>query len=181
VDQPDRFPAPPAGALSRLLRAVGNELEHCGDDEEQIDALLGAAFVTCQAYIAAALATAREAAEPETEPSRGELLRRGTLLVGRTGYTRVELIDALADYYKHRDGWDPDWAAIERADHRAAEIVASLGAQPRSPDILLRGARALGVDDFRLLDSLATELADWSTTLISELRVPLEEPAKEPA
>jgi hypothetical protein len=66
----------------------------------------GAVLVACQAYAAGVVSDVNRIRNLLGEPrlNKFELYRQGSLVV--KGFTQVEFINALANFFKHRDEWE---------------------------------------------------------------------------
>jgi hypothetical protein len=103
-------------ALSDALKDVERNFSEAQEDFEIDDALehteslLGIAFVTAQAYIARTVSDANKLMGPGSKPTKERLLKDyGDMLAG-SAVTRMELCDAIANYFKHHDEWS-SWSA----------------------------------------------------------------------
>lgn len=124
------------------------------EEAELIENLLGTCFLICQVYITEVVSRAEKihrafqrhsgfdlAGERFDKPS---LLACGGDYIGELRITRVAAIDALANYFKHREEWPADWEKLDRRQSRTADIIRRLGGRPESIGNILRGAEAIG-------------------------------------
>jgi hypothetical protein len=107
-------------ALSQGLDANSQAFDDGGDIDDALeyeDDLCGIAFVTAQAYITRVVADVNLLRGTLSPINKHELLKSGNPIVADTRLTRMQLFDAMANYYKHRDGW-ADWTDPDTALHR---------------------------------------------------------------
>ena len=146
------------------------------DDEcDLVENLLGAAFIACQTFITAVVSAAMRLHEyciKENLPVSGSLAKKATLLglgapVGGLGVTDVELLDALANYYKHRSEWrGSDWANPRRRQAATIAVIKRAGLEARSTGNLRTGAGILGnpgYDDLYVFHNL---LRAWASRVL---------------
>ena len=148
-------------------------------DEESavIESIIGAAFVVAQtelnsviAYVGHlhAFAKARGQVLCSTDGSKPDIRRFGSPVVGQTRYTRIDLINAFANYFKHHDEWPIPWPV----KHSTSAMVAAAGAKSGSTGNLRAGLDALGIDR-DLLTLLNDDVASWATKIASAYRAEL--------
>jgi hypothetical protein len=96
-------------ALSDGLKDVERDFSEAQEEFEIDDALehteglLGIAFVTAQTYIAGTVSDAYKLMGSGSKPTKERLLKDcGDRLAG-SAVTRMELCDAIANYFKHHD------------------------------------------------------------------------------
>jgi hypothetical protein len=206
IDTIERLHAPIqreiAASSKRIDRAKarGNEdyLDGVVDDEyDRIEELLGMAFVAAQTSISrfrSRLVWASGVLKKEfgrelsfaSEPSK--ILTRGRTLPG--GQPVIEAINAVANYWKHQEGWPTTEEAkgghvvtiwnvqsrsLSKNERRTIEIVASLGMKPNSTGNLRTATDVLSVTDYSDLSPIRQDLKSWADDLveaISQLRAP---------
>jgi hypothetical protein len=79
-------------------------------------------------------------------------------------YSKVEVVNALANYFKHQDEWLGSWDQLQGPARQTAEIIRSIGAEEYSTGNLRTGARWLGVaDDIRLLSHV---VGQWRSKIV---------------
>jgi hypothetical protein len=179
------------------------------DDEcEEIEELLGIAFVAGQSFInrirsrLSALDRVCLADFGErlgffaAGNSMNDLLRRGRT-VTTTPFSTSEVVNGVANYWKHSDEWTTcesvkgsrfvqvwDISVMSNLQKGTAELVSALGLCPGSSGNLRDAANALGIEKFQDLRPMRKELTLWAKdvyemagedlkTLIS--RIPREE------
>jgi len=123
-------------ALSDALKNVEKIiLDEAREEYEREDALehaenlLGIAFVTAQTYIAGTVSDINQFAKVSNKLTKDQLLKTYSEKLSEKAVTKLELCDALANYYKHHDEWE-SWSAVGRqqrtvATLQAAEIIES--------------------------------------------------------
>ena len=112
-------------ALSQGLDANTRQFDDGGNVDDALeyeDDLCGIAFVTAQAYITGVIADVNILRG--TRSPKHELLKFSNPIVADTKLTRMQLCDTLANYYKHRDGWD-NW--MDPAALRTTELLHTAG------------------------------------------------------
>jgi len=157
----------------------GSEFADIVEEEEAdvVENLLGAAFVVCQARIAkittrfVRLETACGAPLPGGPHKKHTVVRRQSPTVGATTYTTVELINHVANYYKHHSEWHRPWSAIaDPMTKRTRDAVISLGADEAAIGNMRRLTRELtGDDDLSNLEPLVEAVVTWGHRLRDEI------------
>jgi hypothetical protein len=106
-------------ALSDGMKDVMQDFSEAQEEFERDDALehtedlLGIAFVMAQTYIAGTVSDACKLKRPGSKLMKEQLLKNyGDRLAGST-VTKMELCDAIANYFKHHDEWN-SWSAKGR-------------------------------------------------------------------
>ena len=186
--------------VEREIAASGRRIDKAkgsGNDEyyqavvdeecEHIEELLGLAFVTAQTFIARLRSHVRSASKALKEEfgtglsfvaEPDGILTRGPKL--RDGHPVIEVINAVANYWKHEDAWQtgeepkngrsiPVWKPEQR-EKRTVELVTSIGMQRGSTGNLRQAARVLGVKDYADLSPIREGLKSWAGDLIHATR-----------
>jgi hypothetical protein len=159
--------------------------EECDQTEE----LLGLAFVAAQSFITNVRTRAVMLVDVcsrdlgirltfVSDPKAYDILKFAPGLLPATGFTLVEAINSVANYWKHSEEWPtsyikagkvlrPNWdlTLMRGNERRTAEIVASLGMVPGSAGNLRQATKALGVPEFENLSKVRQILRDWATGL----------------
>jgi hypothetical protein len=158
--------------LNRTLDALGNAICQCkkaidqakasgppeyGDavtegECEMVEALLGVAFVASQVSISRVvsrvMAIHRTAGKKipltTTGKKKPEIIRIGCQGDGEDQPTEVELIDAFANYFKHRDEWPANWDKLDNRQAQTKKVIESVGAKQGCSGNMRTGAEALG-------------------------------------
>jgi hypothetical protein len=168
-----------SAASRRANSAEGHEdwVDAIVDEEcDFIEDILGAAFVVCQTRITAITSMAlrlRETAEAKGAPftafgGRREDVRAlgdAASLSATPGssFSKVEVLWALANYFKHRDEWRSiDWTKLGSREQVTVKVIMAAGLEPSSTGNLRRGARALGNATFEDTDVFVRAVNDWA-------------------
>ncbi|MCG2722496.1 MAG: hypothetical protein L6290_10860 [Thermodesulfovibrionales bacterium] len=191
--------------LERVLQTLGDAVDACtgaitraesSGDAEYIDAvvddecdvienLLGAAFVACQADISAVISHVNRMHKrglsdghrlASSDSSKTGILALDNQLVATSTYSYVQVIDAVANYFKHRDEWRGSWIQFspKSREGKTVAIITVVGAKQGSTGNMRTGVTALGISNYRNLTSLYEHIASWAdnvaTAYESELR-----------
>jgi hypothetical protein len=78
-----------------------------------VEDLLGIAFVVAQTYIAGTVADAKRIVKSLSKVNKETLLRQHSEKLLGFDLTKIEICDAMANYYKHHEEW-PDWSVPGR-------------------------------------------------------------------
>ena len=97
--------------INEVYTKIQNEKETyiIEDGIEFMEELLGIAFVVAQTYITGVIADAKIVAMRSKKVDKETLLRDYSEKVIDYDITKMELCDAMANYYKHHDEWN-DWS-----------------------------------------------------------------------
>lgn len=151
----------------------GDENPLVGIACEAIENLLGLCFVICQVFIADVVSVCcgiRQLAERNPPNKKGQfkkgLLATCSAQVSGTAYTQVQAIDALANYFKHRDGWPSDrWPSNPRSKY-TAQIISALGNKPGSTRNFRTGFEAVvGDSAYSDVARLGEVVENWAAGL----------------
>jgi hypothetical protein len=146
----------------------GNEdyIDSVVDDEcDVVESILGTAFVVSQAEITALIAPIKrihKRAEADghilrsSDGTKLNIMTLGSPIVA-ADYSKIQVIDAFANYLKHRDEWVRPWAKADGNAKRTVEIIRCAGAEEGSSGNLRSGLKALGIQS-RDLRKLLTEV-----------------------
>ena len=145
-----------------------------------IENVLGAAFVLAQARLTAVASEAIEIAKelgplaqalPFALPkvSRDSLLAFGAPMKGHT-VTAVTAIDAVANYFKHRDEWS-NWTPNKK-NQATITTISAIGLLPTSTGNLRAAAKVLGWPDAAPADLSWMEGAidEWATAVLVAIK-----------
>ena len=157
-------------ALSDALKNVGKIiLDETREDYEREDALehaenlLGIAFVTAQTYIAGTVSDVNQFAKVTNKLTKDQLLKTHNEKIAEKTITKLELCDALANYYKHHDEWE-SWSAIGRQQKTVATLQAA-GIQESDSYPCIKAAEMLWLNT-QSLESLLLLVSSWRETVI---------------
>jgi hypothetical protein len=177
-------------AISDGIRAAEGRLDDAaqrGDDDwlkavndeecDLLENLLGAAYVVCQTQITAV--TARALAVRKCRLGDGKAFTAfgegkadvralGDALPFPATATKVELVWALANYFKHREEWDKlEWSALDKQSRRTAEVLEQVQLASATTGNLRRGFSALHSNSYAELESLAAIVDAWSAKVLA--------------
>jgi hypothetical protein len=174
VDRSESALADRAGwyGVSSKYRSI--EDEH---DLEVVQLLAGAAFVLGQAAIVEAISIATKIRELAGDPpwlprDKSGLMRTAASIHAVTRESKITLINAIANYFKHHYEWPATWTGAPPRQQRTIDIVRKFGFSPQYEDnieIALRGF-GLAVND---LQPLATTVQSWREGLAEFIRTRL--------
>ncbi|NMG18784.1 hypothetical protein [Brasilonema bromeliae] len=152
-----------------------------------IEYLLGTAFVLCQAYIVDVVSTVEKihvrakqslGRDLKTIPvfnEKSKISRKDILRFGQTlpfsyegdNFSPIQLINAFANYFKHRDEWDVNWEKLEGTQKDTAKVIQSVGAKFGCSGNLRQGSSALGNPEFTNTLIFFEKLQQWHIDLAS--------------
>ena len=108
-----------AVALSQGIDLVARELELSEESDdpdsppfdpvdaaEHIENLLGIAFVTAQTYITGTVSDIPKLTHSSSTPTKRQLLHDFSDVLPGCNITKMEVCDAIANYWKHHEEWD---------------------------------------------------------------------------
>lgn len=142
---------------------------------EVVEHLIGVAFVLGQATITQAVSLVkrmhREANAPDWIPfKKDDIINAASPIHTESGLGKITIVDAVADYYKHRDEWtDQDWAGPDIKNRTILKAV-SLGLGQKGHHNMERALRQLDVfvSD---MSPLADLVVKWRSDLAQQIRV----------
>lgn len=159
-------------ALSDALKDVEQEW-HETEESHEIDeilehteSLLGIGFVTAQTYIAGTVSDANRISGSGNKLTKERLLKEHSDKLPTSEVTKMELCDAIANYFKHHDEW-AGWSATGRHQKtvsvlRPANIdETDIFPCRKAADILWSN------DDGSDLEPLLDLISDWRTAVIA--------------
>ncbi len=85
--------------------------------------------------------------------------------LGSPPYSIIEVINAYANYFRHRDEWG-SWSSLDRRAAPTAAILIATGAEETSSANLRHGMAHIGGATDRV-DRLRVEVSQWSDRLAS--------------
>lgn len=196
-------------SLERVLETIGAAISECDgtinranstgnteyidavvDDEcDVIENLLGAAFVACQANITAVTSHVirmhmRVISDGHIlhslDDSKAGIMSLGNQIVATSKYSHIQVINAFANYFKHRDEWRGSWQKNltdpkkKEIEKETLAIIIAVGATQQSTGNMRTGVKALGIYNYKTLTVLYNHIALWAdnvaTAYESELR-----------
>jgi hypothetical protein len=149
------------------------------EDEHDIDVvelLIGSAFVLGQAAITQAISLVKRIHEKAGKPSRipegkAQIMEIGAPVHDPTGFRKITLINAAANYYKHHYEWWDDWSGPP-SSKATIDIVVKLGLVPWGHHNLEHALRALEIFP-RDLSPLGQLIGEWRIQLAKDLETQL--------
>ncbi|MCP2519525.1 hypothetical protein NLC26_00340 [Candidatus Aminicenantes bacterium AC-708-M15] len=171
-------------AISDCISAI-NRAEKSGDqeyldvvvDEETyyIEEFLGIAFVVCQTditYVVSKIKSlhkyCKESVKVEltsTDSSKENIMKLGSKFLHQTPYTAVQVIDAFANYFKHREEWNLSWESPHKNARKTIKILRAVGASPFSTSNFRMISKKLGNKNFDNLMIFSDIIQDWRKNL----------------
>lgn len=192
------------GYLERILFPIGKAIKNCEDiidgtlssnNEDYIDSvtdyeveiienLLGTAFVACQTYITGmvsriiALHKYHHILKGQnklmtTGNTKSDILSFGDNLDNKK-CTKVQLIDSLANYFKHRDEWSFNWDTTNEKSKQTIKIIKLAGAESANTGNLRKAAEFLGNKDYVNTEVFNIIMNDWCKNLYKAYHSELE-------
>jgi len=179
----------PIGEAIKDISGYLEDLEKKGYSSDHIDAivddetviieeLLGVAFVVCQTHITGIvsriirlhnyLASQGNEVSRTASQLKKDLLQMGGAQIPNAGQSQVEVINAFANYFKHRDEWPHRWSSLRRKDRKeTAKIIHAVGASEGSTGNFRVGAEALGIATYHDVKLFADILENWGKKLLA--------------
>ena len=107
---------------------------------------------------------------------RSKLLQRGSPMIKKgSPYTVTTVIEALANYFKHRDEWPNRWNGLQPIQRRTANVLQSVGLLGNvKGDLVITSSfrdvfrQIVDHDDYENIDQLAAILDRWRDALKAE-------------
>lgn len=170
-------------------------LDAVTDDEcDRIEELLGLAFVAAQTFITRVrcrIASLSDGCKHELgrplsfvgDSKAYGVLKIGDAMPGKSAYTEIETINAVANYWKHQEDWPTrleerddylasvwDTAQMRSNEKRTVEIVASIGMSPSSTGNLRMAAQTLDITSYENLSPVREKLRRWADAICEKAR-----------
>ena len=160
-------------ALSDALKDVecdfseAQESFEIDDALEHTESLLGIAFVMAQTYIAGTVSDAYKLMGSGSNLTKEQLLKDyGDRLAG-SAVTRMELCDAIANYFKHHDEWN-SWSATGR-HQKTVSILRAAGIEENDDFPCRKAADILwSNNDGSDLEPLLSLISSWRKSVIAD-------------
>ena len=161
----------PWSSASPNYRTVEDEHEI-----EVVELLIGSAFVLGQAAIAQAVAIVKRIHEDARKPlwipgSKDEIMETAAPEHNATGLSKISIINAAANYYKHRYEWWDDWSGPLKSKP-TIDVVVKLGLLRNGDRNLQRALWALEIHPDNLTP-LAQIIGEWRSQLAKEIETQL--------
>lgn len=160
-------------AIDRATLSTDVEYRDAVVDSEcdLIENHLGSAFVICQTFASAVVSRVRRIQifyRRETGNNLHSLgadkyaiWTYGSPRIGGSPYTGIQLINAFANYFKHREEWG-SWSHPSKRDQI---VIHAVGARDGCTGNLRIGATVLGNESFDNLHALTAILCDWKSAV----------------
>jgi hypothetical protein len=162
------------------ISSIANERENddlldsvAEEESDLLEAIIGTAFVVAQTEIEATVKMVERLHErattdghilTSTKIERWEILKVDSPLLV-TNYTRVEVINAFANYFKHRDAWHWRWSRLKKKQEKeTAAVIIAAGANEQSSRNLRTALHALGIKATDL-KALLNEMFSWKKAI----------------
>jgi hypothetical protein len=169
-----------AARIDRAAKSGSDDYAEAVTDTETeiIEGLLGAAYVVCQTQITAiAWAALRCRAQIVKDDlpftAFGERDHEVRCMGPRfdARWSKIELLWALANYFKHRDEWSShSWTDPKGLKQHTVPVILAAGLKPGSTGNLRRGAEALGNSDYADMSVLQTVIREWADQVREVIR-----------
>jgi len=155
------------------LEAIG---EHINDEEgfdgfsalEHAEPLLGLCFVAAQNYALGTVADLNRIRDSHSKPGKDKndcyLCDSVTL---RGGTTRIQLVNAVANYFKHHDEWSR-WPTRKDRGFRDTEILASVGITQKTEHPCVEATNLLCGTSWEII-VLHQIIKEWRAHVINKL------------
>lgn len=188
----DKVHAPLEIAISEVVKElalVSPEDEGSGwadavidDGCSLIEDLLGTSFVVLQTYITAvrsAIIDLSQVCEKKFGSPLSFYSGPVSLLKfnGENLYSEpsaVEIINAIANYWKHRDEWGPDWDELDERSKKTAKLIQVAGLSCGSTGNLRNAAKYFGVNDLYNLKPIRYKVRSWGQLLLKMSEAEIE-------
>jgi hypothetical protein len=172
-------------SLNELIQNSSNLIDELSDDDDDehieavfdeessfIEELVGLGFITCQIHISAVVSLIKRMHDyhnnnlPNITLNTSNGKKDGLMSIGcekfdNTDYTKVQTINAFANYAKHKKEWGNNWDNLNNRQTRDKDIIKSVGARPGNSSNLREGAKTLGCTEAYDLKKLFKIINDW--------------------
>jgi hypothetical protein len=140
-----------------------------------IENMIGTAFVLCQTFITLIVSEIWKLHETcksisisltTTTQNKNDILVYSSPQIGKSGVTPIQVMNAMANYFKHHEEWHGSWA--KPSSKQMADTVTILQAIEIGEGSITANRYAikiLGVADGHSLDDLNTGLTKWMNAL----------------
>lgn len=157
-------------ALSLGVKEVSQLLADAQEDYqinycfEQTENILGIAFVMAQTYITGTLADINEIVNGRTKINKEQMLKTCSDNLEGSEITKIELCDAMANYFKHHDEWK-SWSPTER-NRKTISILFAAGIKETDEYPCDKAASLLWSNSNEDLEPLLELLTKWREAII---------------
>jgi hypothetical protein len=87
-------------------------------------------------------------------------------------WSKIELLWALANYFKHRDEWSSlSWTNPQGLERHTVPVILAAGLKPGSTGNLRAGVAALGNQDYENVSVFQTVIREWADQVREAIRL----------
>lgn len=155
------------------------------EETEFTENMLGTAFVVCQTHITLVVSNVKrlydlfQKREGRTlsglNDTKAGIISLGAKSIGSTGYTDIQIIDAFANYFKHREEWDHDWIKLKTDQQKKVrDVIVAVGAKPYGHDNIRLGAKVLGNTDYHRVTVFVDAIDSWHRKIMEACKLRLQ-------
>jgi hypothetical protein len=161
-------------ALSDALEDTKHEFHEAQEEHERDDALeyaervSGLTFVTAQAYIDGTVSDVKKITKSTDKSLKARLLKACDDRLSGSLVTRIELCDAMANYFKHHEQW-PDWSATGRRK-ATVSVLHAAGITDDDNYPCLKAAKMLSLDQGDDMEALVALISGWRASVIADCK-----------
>jgi hypothetical protein len=142
-------------------------------DIEVVGHLVGSAFVLGQATVTQAVSLVKRMHEELGKPSwipsdKSEIMKTAAPIHPETGLSKITIINAIANYYKHHYEWWDDWSGPPNSKP-TIDVAIQLGLGPKGYHNLEHALHELGIYPDNLAP-LAQLVVTWREELAEHIR-----------
>jgi hypothetical protein len=167
--------------LGTGIRMAAERIEDARDEDgiidyetEIIENMLGVSYVVCQIQITAVV----QAALNVPSHSLNAHNVRGCGPRFNDDYSKIEVLWALASYFKHRDEWTrKTWTRLSGPARPTVAVIKAAGLKFGSTGNLRTGAVALGNDSYTNVALFEEIIRSWSADVRKHVATPTPRPA----
>jgi hypothetical protein len=134
------------------------------DAAEHIENLLGIAFVTAQTYITGTVSDIPKLTHSSSTPTKRQLLQVFSDVLPGCNITKMELCDAIANYWKHHEEGD-GWSSTPM-NKRTLDILNAMGIGEFENFPCQKVADILWPGGWRNLERLLELVSEWRQRVI---------------
>jgi hypothetical protein len=142
-------------------------------ESETVEGLIGTAFVLYQTYLTSVVSSVKGLATDgyAGAPSKKvDVLRlESAPITAAVSYSRMEVVNAVANYFKHRDEWPADWSAATGQTKDTVDVISAIGLSSNEHFNLMKAAKALGDDAFDGTCPLVREMQSWREAVLKKI------------
>lgn len=145
-------------------------------DEHDVDVInlfIGSVFVLGQTAITQTISIVKRLYNLASKPSwlsdkKSAIMSMDATVDSATGLSRIVIIDAVANYFKHHYEWSETWNDRNEAQH-TIRIVRTVGLIPGSEENLYTALHSLGIS-VENASLLGYEIQEWRERLAKSLQ-----------